>query len=108
MLTRVNEQSRKTGLKCIQMGSSCIMTMRHVTLHESLPNNLLGERWHRMFTSTSLQFSLCDFFLFPEMTNLLRGERYSTENELHVAVREVLRDLSKNGFQHVYDKWVTC
>ena len=41
------------------------------------------------------------------MKNLLKQKRYSTEDELNAKVRDVLRDLSQNSLQHVYDKLVT-
>jgi [histone H3]-lysine36 N-dimethyltransferase SETMAR len=47
----------------------------------------------------------CDFFLFPELKNHLRGNRYQSDSEVNAAVSGVLKVLSKDGLWSVMEAW---
>lgn len=48
----------------------------------------------------------CDFFLFPNMKKRLRGRHYQSSEAVFVKAAEaILKNLSKNGFQHVFEDW---
>lgn len=49
----------------------------------------------------------CDFFLFPALKNDLRGMHFEDFKELKMAVQSTLRRIAKDGFQEVFDKWVS-
>ena len=48
----------------------------------------------------------CDFWLFPNMKDSLRGNRYESREELREALSGSLRVLSRDGLQHVMTSWV--
>ena len=47
----------------------------------------------------------CDFFLFPNLKKRLRGQRFSSSEAVVKASEAILKDLSKNGLQHVFEDW---
>lgn len=47
----------------------------------------------------------CDFNLFGEVKNKLRGKRFQSAEEAIAAFNEVLEMLSKNDFHVCFDKW---
>lgn len=49
----------------------------------------------------------CDFWLFPNLKDSLRGNRYEGRNELKEAVSGSLRTLARDGLQHVMGAWMT-
>ena len=49
--------------------------------------------------------ALCDFFLFPNLKKHLRGRRFQSSEAVVKAVEAVLKNLSKNGFQHAFADW---
>ena len=54
----------------------------------------------------------CDFFLFPEIKNNMRGIRYYYRNKVRKALTDQLKRVSKDGFDHVYRQlflqWEKC
>ena len=49
---------------------------------------------------------ICDFWLFPNLINRLRGQKYESREELRCAVNRNLREMSRDGLQHVFLSWV--
>ena len=47
----------------------------------------------------------CDFYLYPTAKKDLKGRRFGTLQEVLGAVQAILKRMSKNGFQHVFEKW---
>ena len=45
-----------------------------------------------------------DFWLFPAMKAPLRGQRFESSDDLVRAADAVLRDLTKDGLEHVFEK----
>jgi histone-lysine N-methyltransferase SETMAR len=43
----------------------------------------------------------CNFFLYPQVKKLINGGRF----EIVKAIEAILKKLSKNGFQHVFEQW---
>ena len=54
----------------------------------------------------SPDLAICDFWLFPNLKNKLRGEKYESREELRRAVDRYLRDMSRDGLHHVFRAWV--
>ena len=54
----------------------------------------------------SPDLAICDFWLFPNLKNKLRGEKYESGEELRRAVDIYLRDMSPDGLHHVFWAWV--
>ena len=47
----------------------------------------------------------CDFFLFPELKNHIRGRRFESDDQLNAAVTGALKVISKDGLWHVFESW---
>ena len=54
----------------------------------------------------SPDLAICDFWLFPNLKNKLRGEKYESREELRRAVDRYLWDMSRDGLHHVFRAWV--
>ena len=53
----------------------------------------------------SLDLAPCDLFLYPNLKKYLCRRRFQSSEAVVKAAEEVLKDLSKNGFQHVFADW---
>ena len=49
--------------------------------------------------------AICDFWLFPNMKDVLRGKKYESREELEVAITTTLRGMSRDGLEHVFRSW---
>lgn len=47
----------------------------------------------------------CDFFLFPSLKAKLRGIRFENSEAVLKKSEAILKDLTKNGLQHVFKDW---
>jgi histone-lysine N-methyltransferase SETMAR len=47
----------------------------------------------------------CDFYLFPNLKKALKGKKFTTDEALVKAAEAILKRLSQNGFQHVFESW---
>ena len=54
----------------------------------------------------SPDLAICNFWLFPNLKNKLRDEKYESREELRRAVDRYLRDMSRDGLHHVFRAWV--
>ena len=54
----------------------------------------------------SPDLAICDFWLFPTLKNSLRGTKFESREELRCAVDRQLREMSRDGLQHVFETWV--
>ena len=54
----------------------------------------------------SPDLAICDFWLFPNLKNRLRGNKYQSQEELRCAVNKHLREMSRDGLQHEFWSWV--
>ena len=54
----------------------------------------------------SPDLAICDFWLFPNLKNNLRGAKFESREELRYAVDRQLREMSRDGLQHVYAAWI--
>ena len=54
----------------------------------------------------SPDLAICVFWLFPNLKNRLRGNKYESREELRCAVNKHLREMSRDGLQHVFRSWV--
>lgn len=54
----------------------------------------------------SPDLAICDFWLFPNLKNRLRGQKYESREELRSAVNRNLREMSRDGLQHVFQAWM--
>ena len=54
----------------------------------------------------SPDLAICDFWLFPNLKNNLRGVKFESREELRYAVDRQLREMSRDGLQHVYAAWI--
>ena len=54
----------------------------------------------------SPDISPCDFWLFGKLKNFLKGQCFSTENELFDAVVNFLKSITKDEIKRVYDEWI--
>ena len=50
----------------------------------------------------------CDFFLFPSLKAKRRGVRFETSEAVLKKSEAILKDLTKNGLHHVFEKWPRC
>lgn len=48
----------------------------------------------------------CDFFLFPQLKSFMKGNRYDGVSEVQSVTTRVLRELSSEGFEECFQKWV--
>ena len=53
----------------------------------------------------SPDLAICDFWLFPNMKDVLRGKKYESREELEVAITTTLRGMSRDGLEHVFHSW---
>ena len=49
--------------------------------------------------------AICDFWLFPNMKDVLRGKKYESREELEVPITTTLRGMSRDGLEHVFCSW---
>jgi histone-lysine N-methyltransferase SETMAR len=60
----------------------------------------------------SLDLTPCDFYLFPELKNLLAGKKYKTRAALISAVTQYLKHRSSSwfttGIQKLPQRWQMC
>lgn len=60
----------------------------------------------------SPDLSPCDFHLFPRLKNLLRGKRFSTEEDINKAVATALKELQRDGvcagIKNIVERWHAC
>ena len=54
----------------------------------------------------SPDLAICDYWLFPNLKNRLRGNKYEGRGELRCAVNKHLREMSRDGLQHEFRSWV--
>ena len=47
----------------------------------------------------------CDVFLFPPLKEKLRGIRFDTSDAVLKKSEAIIKDLTKNGMRHVFEKW---
>jgi histone-lysine N-methyltransferase SETMAR len=47
----------------------------------------------------------CDFYLYLQVKKVINGRRLETEIDAFKALETILKRLSKNGFQHVFEQW---
>ena len=47
----------------------------------------------------------CDFFLFPSLKRKLQGIWFETSKAVLKKSETILKDLTKNGLQHVFEEW---
>jgi transposase len=47
----------------------------------------------------------CDFFLFPKVKSVLKGNRFASVTEVKKKTTELLRQLTDDGLQHGFDQW---
>jgi histone-lysine N-methyltransferase SETMAR len=54
----------------------------------------------------------CDFYLFSHLKSDIRGQRFSTDNELNTAVQGSLQRMSNKSLHHVFlnwtERWTHC
>lgn len=55
----------------------------------------------------SPDLAICDFWVFPTLKDSLRGTRYESREELGIAVKKQLREMSRDGLYHVFRAWST-
>ncbi|MCG8044068.1 MAG: hypothetical protein JAY66_00005 [Candidatus Thiodiazotropha taylori] len=54
----------------------------------------------------SPDLAICDFFLFPNVKDQLRGVKYETRDELGAAITVALREVSRDGLRHAFGTWM--
>jgi hypothetical protein len=53
----------------------------------------------------SPDLALCDFFLFPRMKNVLKGQRFADLEEVKKKTMEALKGITLQEFQDCFQKW---
>ena len=48
----------------------------------------------------------CDFFLFPALKQVLRGQQFDDINELPTAVQSAISSLPKESYNNAFTAWV--
>jgi hypothetical protein len=56
----------------------------------------------------SPDLSPCDFFLFPQQKNHLKGCHLGTLDNIQKSVTDELKDIPAETFQHCYEQWKQC
>ena len=54
----------------------------------------------------SPDFAPCDFFLFPALKQVLRGQQFDDINELRTAVQSAISSLHKENYSKAFTAWV--
>jgi histone-lysine N-methyltransferase SETMAR len=49
-----------------------------------------------------------DFFLFPRIKNMLKGEHFDDNDEIKSNTAITLNGISENDFQACFQSWKTC
>ena len=49
--------------------------------------------------------SPCDFFLFPQLKNHLKGRHFGTLDNIQKSVTKQLKVIPAEAFQHCYEQW---
>jgi len=55
-----------------------------------------------------LDLSSCDFFLFPQLKNHLKGRHFGTLDNIQKSVTNELKGIPAEAFQHCYEQWKQC
>jgi histone-lysine N-methyltransferase SETMAR len=53
----------------------------------------------------SPDLSPCDFFLFPQLKNHLKGHHFGTLDNIQKSVTDELKGIPAEAFQHCYEQW---
>jgi len=53
----------------------------------------------------SPDLSPCDFFLFPQLKNHLKGRHFGTLDNIQKSVTDELKSIPAEAFQHCYEQW---
>jgi len=53
----------------------------------------------------SPDLSPCDFFLFPQLKNHLKGRHFGTLDNIQDSVTDELKGIPAKAFQHCYKQW---
>jgi len=69
-------------------------------------NEFLAEKSIPLFPQPpySLDLSPCDFFLFPQLKNHLKGRHFGTLDNIQKSVTDKLKGIPAEAFQHCYKK----
>ena len=54
----------------------------------------------------SLDLSPCDFFLFPKLTKMLSGNKYTSRSSLGSAIYQCLQQIPKEDYLSAFRDWV--
>ena len=47
----------------------------------------------------------CDFWIFPKLKNVLKGQRFANLSDIQSNVKTLLRDIPENDFQDCFQQW---
>ncbi|KYQ49726.1 hypothetical protein ALC60_11199 [Trachymyrmex zeteki] len=47
----------------------------------------------------------CDFYLFPKIKNIIRGEHFVDVNTIKRKTTKLLKELTKEDMQHCFQEW---
>lgn len=50
----------------------------------------------------------CDFFLFPKLKDIMKGQHYKSVEDLQAAASQVLKEIPAEAFVASYDAWRKC
>jgi hypothetical protein len=50
----------------------------------------------------------CDFYLFPKVKNIMRGEHFVDVDTIKRETMQVLKELTKEDMQHCFQEWKQC
>ena len=53
----------------------------------------------------SPDLSTCDFVLFPQLKNHLKGRHFGTSDNIQKSVKDELKSIPAEAFQHCYEQW---
>jgi len=84
----------------------CTTTTPHVT-RQSPSMNFWQEKAFLWFLSPpySPDRSPCDFFLFSQLKNHLKGRHFGTLDNIQKSVTNELKGIPAEAFQHCYEQW---
>ena len=85
----------------------CITTMLPVTLPSPWTNFFFAKKGISVVPQLpySPDLSPCEFFLFPKLKFHLKGRHFGTVDNIQNVVKDQLRALPHEDFQHCYREW---
>jgi len=106
VLTRLRESARRKRLGLwpdkwiLHHGNAAAHDA--LSVREFLAKNSITKMDHQPYSPDLIP---CDFWLFPKLKNVLKGQRFADLSDIQSNVKALLRGIPENDFQDYFRQW---